>query len=379
MSIVRSGHTAILLPDGKVLVAGGNKCCYTIYDSAELYDPATDTWTATGSLITGRAGHRAVRLDNGNVLVVGGENQSFHGLASAELYNVASGTWSSAGSMQTARAGTHAAVLLPSGRVLVSGGRVPSGATFASAELYTPPLPASIAVVKTVGTDPDTCADTSILRVVPGTTVYYCYTITNTGQVTFTHHLLDDSLLGSHSFTAELPPGAFLNTVDYGLVLSAKLEVTTTNTVTWMATDSGYVEARASSSAIVYVCDPCQSSPPMTQVHISSFSADNQAADVILAWETASEVALAGFNLYRTPAAGGESMRITNSLIPATGNVEAGASYQFTDQPGPGRYVYELELVPQVGAPLRRGQVAVQVTPGQSAAQQLQLPLLQHR
>src|SRR6266478_8008026 len=120
----RYWHTATLLPNGKVLVAGG-------YDgvnyltSAELYDPATGTWTATGSLDTARYRHTATLLPNGNVLVAGGVNSS-GSLASAELYDPASGTWTAPGSLGAARA-AHTATLLPNGKVLVAGGYNDSG------------------------------------------------------------------------------------------------------------------------------------------------------------------------------------------------------------------------------------------------------------
>jgi hypothetical protein len=145
MATGRGGHTATLLPNGEVLAAGGfSRNSGEDLASAELYDPASGTWTVTGSLATGRFDHRATLLANGIVLVEGGEIQQpgsvNNSLASAELYESASGTWIATGSMITARAG-HTATLLPSGMVLVVAGQDGSLGIFASAELYDPAPP----------------------------------------------------------------------------------------------------------------------------------------------------------------------------------------------------------------------------------------------
>src|SRR5207248_5539121 len=90
------------------------------------------TWSATGSLATARSGHTATLLPNGKVLVAGKSTNGFR--ASAELYDSASGTWSATGSLVIGRSG-HTATLLPNGRVLIAAGAGNSG-VLATAELY---------------------------------------------------------------------------------------------------------------------------------------------------------------------------------------------------------------------------------------------------
>jgi hypothetical protein len=145
MTEARSHYTATLLPDGKVLVAGG--CCNDIGElaSAELYDPVSGSWTATGSMTEARYGHTATLLSDGRVLVAGGAAIFTDGdvsgpdpLASAELFDPDSGTWAATGSMTEDRLG-HTATLLPDGTVLVAGGEGSFGSGDpASAELYDP-------------------------------------------------------------------------------------------------------------------------------------------------------------------------------------------------------------------------------------------------
>jgi hypothetical protein len=142
MVAMRYQHTATLLPNGQVLIVGGcldtGGSCQTLA-SAELYDPATETFSATGSLIAERADHTATLLSNGQVLVAGGVDfNSYTSLASAELYDPTSGTFSATGSMITGRE-SHSAALLPNGQVLVATGYSYSISNFlVSAELYDP-------------------------------------------------------------------------------------------------------------------------------------------------------------------------------------------------------------------------------------------------
>ena len=179
----RDGQTATLLPDGKVLVAGGARRGGSgAVATAELYDPVSGTWTATGDMLEAARGHTATLLSNGKVLVVGGVEGPF----TAELFDPSSGTWTATGNLghstlgshghaaarwQGARRGqprkeslrngeslaelydpisaswnatastsrlrnAHTATLLPDGMVLVAGGDAPGNETLSSAELY---------------------------------------------------------------------------------------------------------------------------------------------------------------------------------------------------------------------------------------------------
>ena len=94
---------------------------------------AADVFTNTGSLNTARYQHTATLLPNGKVLVAGGLDISNNALASAELYDPASGTWTATGNLNTARY-LHTATLLPNGKVLVAGGLSGGNPFLASAE-----------------------------------------------------------------------------------------------------------------------------------------------------------------------------------------------------------------------------------------------------
>src|SRR5262245_23162788 len=104
----RDLHTATLLPNGKVLAAGGE-----FVTSAELYDPAIGTWTYIGSLNTDSEAHTATLLPSGKVLVAGGGSTTGY-VTSAELYDLAIGTWTYSGRLATGRV-HHTATLLPNG------------------------------------------------------------------------------------------------------------------------------------------------------------------------------------------------------------------------------------------------------------------------
>ena len=129
----RWGHTVTLLPNGKVLAAGGySSVIGGFLATAELYDPASGTWSATGSMASDRWLHTATLLPDGKVLVAGGFSTIGAFLETAELYDPASGTWSPTGSMIQSHS-EHTATLLPNGQVLVVGGNINP-----TAELYDP-------------------------------------------------------------------------------------------------------------------------------------------------------------------------------------------------------------------------------------------------
>lgn len=152
MHQARWGHSAVALADGKVLVAGGTTIrsgqSIRALRSAEVYDPATGAWTEAAPMTDARSGHAAVVLGNGRILVAGGtvpvSRDDEAALAFCELYNAATDTWAPAGDLLAPR-GRHQATLVTATTVLVTGGAAPGApgdGTFdpnilATAELFT--------------------------------------------------------------------------------------------------------------------------------------------------------------------------------------------------------------------------------------------------
>jgi hypothetical protein len=134
MSVGRTAFAATLLANGQVLVAGGSDYEINCYATAELYNPSTGAWRLTGSMSQPRCFHSATLLSNGEVLVLvsGGVNSIYSNntgtVSGAEIYNPNTGTWTATGSLNVSRADA-ATLLLENDEVLSAGGYNNTGNT----------------------------------------------------------------------------------------------------------------------------------------------------------------------------------------------------------------------------------------------------------
>ena len=140
MSAIRDHHTATLLPDGQVLVVGGGGEGYASSKTADLYDPTTGTFHKTGSMREGRWLQTATLLPDGRVSVAGGRSPQDSVYRTVEMFDVRSGRFSPAGSMRDGRQ-QHTTTVLPDGRVFIAGGMWSDGHDFrvlSATELFDP-------------------------------------------------------------------------------------------------------------------------------------------------------------------------------------------------------------------------------------------------
>jgi WD40 repeat protein len=139
MGTPRQSHTATLLQNGKVLVAGGLDATGGATATAEIFDPATGIFTPTTSnMTTARYSHTATLLTSGKVLLTGGGDATGTAVATAEVFDPSNGSFTSTSGNMTSVRYLHTATLLPSGKVLLAGGLDTNGAPTATAELFDP-------------------------------------------------------------------------------------------------------------------------------------------------------------------------------------------------------------------------------------------------
>ncbi len=150
MVVARAHHSAAALPDGRALVTGGGGLDWDDSASTEIFDPTTSTWAAASSMASPRRHHLTTALPDGKVLVTGGFHEYTGILSAAEVYNPATDVWLSAGSMSAGRY-LHTATLLKTGLVLVAGGF--SNGNQASSELHTPSSAKEVRLTVDVGSN----------------------------------------------------------------------------------------------------------------------------------------------------------------------------------------------------------------------------------
>jgi large repetitive protein len=130
MHVARAFHTATLLSNGKVLIAGGGYGNESNGRTAEIFDPSTGSFTVTGSMFADHGYGAAILLPSGKVLMTGGSTIT-------ELYDPTTGKFTRTGDMSVAR-GNRTATLLRNGTVLIAGGAISPGTATATTEIYDP-------------------------------------------------------------------------------------------------------------------------------------------------------------------------------------------------------------------------------------------------
>lgn len=230
---------------------------------------------------------------------------------------------------------------------------------------------ASIVMTKTVGLVPDVCAATDHLSVVSGSTVYYCYTVRNTGDAAFELHDLEDDKLGTvfNGLSFTLSPGAFINSVAPGYVVPSITGTTLVNTAVWTAYNVRGPSATARDAATLTV----QSA---TSVDVLGFDATAVSAwkcgnhvgaeCARLTWHTTSEAGVAGYRLLRAAATGGgEPQRVgataVSPLVQSAGGEGATYDWLDADTTAGTTYGYWLQRIDTAGNASESGPAIIRV------------------
>ena len=244
---------AVLMQNGVVLVAGGlhgSQPTSVTVAAAELFDPSTDTWTPTSSMSVERDQHSLTLLANGQALAAGGYSGGWSlgctDQTSAELYDSNVGTWFATGNMTVARL-LATATLLPNGQVLVTGGHDCEGHILSSAELYTPPPVATLS----------TTSLTFGAQLVNTRSAAQNATLTNTGTTTLTISSIAASadFLQKNNCGSSLPAGASC-TIKVAFNPSAQGVLTGSVTITDDAANSPQTIALTGTGTVVQVSPP---------------------------------------------------------------------------------------------------------------------------
>jgi hypothetical protein len=140
LNTARAGHTATLLSNGQVLIAGGYNPTTGIISDAELYDPTAQVFIDLGNTNSPRFAHTATLLQNGQVLIAGGQTDPTPTGAynTAEVFDPTTWLFTPLSAIMTSVREGHTATLLNNGQVLISGGDVPGTGSLNTAEIYNP-------------------------------------------------------------------------------------------------------------------------------------------------------------------------------------------------------------------------------------------------
>ena len=303
MTTGRARHVALGLPDGTVLIIGGYDG-NTVLSSAEVYDPVTGLFSPTGAMQAARSSFSAVLLDTGHVLVMGGYGEPGNQpLDSAELYDPVTGTFTPTGSLQTGRADSHHAVGLQTGDVLVVGGVGPDGRGLSSAEIYSP-ASGTFAATGSMSTG----RQHHSLTVLPNGRVLVAGGWIGVGETVLASVEIYDPDTGRFSLTEALGTGRGHHTatlLNNGTVLIAG------------GSGEASLTSAALASAEVFVCSTCSGRPEAPTQVVAIDVASDQGGSVRVTWTASSSSGVQEYRVYSSATAGGPYALVATLVDPS--------------------------------------------------------------